>query len=108
MEVLANAGKQRQQTAGQGSLILDLTFSHSALKDFYVLAYYDDGQREKVRIRRPGRLDTGRFTLRLDPPGNGSHLLSVLLQPKQPLATPHEVRVPCAITEGGPVCAAGR
>ncbi|MCG8394334.1 MAG: hypothetical protein MI745_14745 [Pseudomonadales bacterium] len=88
VEVLANAGKQRQQTAGQGSLILDLTFSHSALKDFYVLAYYDDGQREKVRIRRPGRLDTGRFTLRLDPPGNGSHLLSVLLQPKQPLATP--------------------
>ncbi len=87
VEVLANAGERRRQTAGRGSMTLDVTFSDSAFRHFYVLAYYDDGQREKVRIRRPARLDTGRFTLRLDPPSQDANLLSVLLELEQPVTT---------------------
>ena len=85
--MLANAGERRRQTAGRGSMTLDVTFSDSAFRHFYVLAYYDDGQREKVRIRRPARLDTGRFTLRLDPPSQDANLLSVLLELEQPVTT---------------------
>ena len=87
VEVLANAGERRRQTAGSGSLTLDVMFSDSAFRHFYVLAYYDDGQREKIRIRRPARLDSGRFTLRLDPPSQGANLLSVLLELEQPVTT---------------------
>jgi len=85
-EVLANAGQHRRVTAGKSHLLLDMNFSANNLKEFYVLAYYDNGQREKIRIRRPARLDTGRFMLRLDPPGRQSNLLSVLLEFEQPVA----------------------
>ncbi len=90
-QVLANGGQQRSLTAGRRHLLLDMNFSDSALKDFYVLAYYDDGQREKIRIRRPARLDNGRFMLRLDPPGRNSNLLSVLLEFEQPVKAVAEV-----------------
>lgn len=90
-EVLANAGQNRRVTAGKPHLLLDMNFSTTNLKEFYVLAYYDDGQREKIRIRRPARLDTGRFMLRLDPPGPQSNLLSVLLEFEQPVAATMEV-----------------
>ncbi|EKF74407.1 alginate biosynthesis protein AlgX [Alcanivorax hongdengensis A-11-3] len=90
-EVLANAGANRQATGERGALTLDMTFSSAALKDFYVLAYYDDGLREKVRVRRPARLDTGRFMLRLDPPQASSNLISVLLEPEQALTEPVQV-----------------
>ena len=90
-EVLANAGQNRRVTAGKSHLLLDMNFSDSSFKEFYVLAYYDDGQREKIRIRRPARLDTGRFMLRLDPPGRQSNLLSVLLEFEQPVAAAMEV-----------------
>ncbi len=91
VEVLANAGQYRRLTAGRQHLLLDMNFSDSNFKEFYVLAYYDDGQREKVRIRRPARLDNGRFMLRLDPPGRQSNLLSVLLEFEQPVPAAMEV-----------------
>ncbi|MZR61275.1 alginate biosynthesis protein AlgX [Alcanivorax sp. DP30] len=84
IEVLANAGERRRLTAGKSHLLLEMNYSDSNFKDFYVLAYYDDGQREKIRIRRPARLDTGRFLLRLDPPSRHGNLLSVLLEFEQP------------------------
>ncbi|KGD63615.1 alginate biosynthesis protein AlgX [Alcanivorax nanhaiticus] len=84
IEVLANAGERRRLTAGKPHLLLEMNYSDSNFKDFYVLAYYDDGQREKIRIRRPARLDTGRFLLRLDPPSRHGNLLSVLLEFEQP------------------------
>ena len=90
-EVLANGGSNRQLTAGKSHLVLDMNFSDSNFKQFYVLAYYDDGQREKIRIRRPARLDTGRFMLRLDPPSRQSNLLSVLLEFEQPVEAAMEV-----------------
>lgn len=92
-EVLANSGQNRHLTAGKDHLLLDMNFSDSNFKQFYVLAYYDDGQREKIRIRRPARLDTGRFMLRLDPPSRHSNLLSVLLEFEQPVAAAMEVEV---------------
>ena len=90
-EVLANAGQNRRVTAGKSHLLLDMNFSANNFKEFYVLAYYDNGQREKIRIRRPARLDTGRFMLRLDPPTQQSNLLSVLLEFEQPVPAVMEV-----------------
>ena len=72
VEVLANAGERRRQTAGRGSMTLDVTFSDSAFRHFYVLARTTASGKRYVFAARQDWIQ-GALPLRLDPPSQDAN-----------------------------------
>lgn len=92
LEVLNNAGADRLELTGTDGFI-ELKLSDRNLRDFYLITYYDNGERDKIRIRRPGVVTGGLYRLELSraPSLQGANLLSVLLEPNQATDTPSTV-----------------
>ena len=88
VEILSNTGKDRQFISGAQNF-LELNFSKPHVKDFYVIAYYDNGQRDKVWFRREAIVDGYRYLLALSDHDEfkNSNLLSVFLEPSEDLTS---------------------
>lgn len=84
VEVLSNTGRNRAELTGFEGY-LDLRFSDPALKEFYVIVYYDNGERDKVWYRRPGIVNGGQYFLSLSraPQHRSANVLSVFVEPTQ-------------------------
>ncbi|MES2820274.1 MAG: alginate biosynthesis protein AlgX [Pseudomonadota bacterium] len=94
IELLSNSGTQRQTLVGRQAF-LDIKLSDKSLKDFYILTYYDNGARDKAWFRREAIVDGGQFYLELSQAAElrDANLLSVFLEPVQPLDTPIAMEV---------------
>ena len=86
VELYANAGKHQQDFSKQRGFI-ELNFSDANIRDFYVITYYDNGARDKVWYRRASAVTGGRYMLELSTDANvaGANLLSVFIEPSEPL-----------------------
>ena len=84
VEVLSNTGKLRKNFTNRDSF-LQLDFSNKKLKDFYVITYYDNGERDKVWFRRAGIVDGGRYLLELSNEDrfDSAKLMSVFIEPSE-------------------------
>ncbi|WP_041524916.1 alginate O-acetyltransferase AlgX-related protein [Gilvimarinus agarilyticus] len=93
-EVLSNTAGDWRDLRGQAGY-LDLRVSDSSLKEFYVITYYDNGERDKVWFRRPAIVDGGQYYLELsrDPDLAGANILSVFIEPTQSIETQIDVEV---------------
>lgn len=94
LEILSNSGAQRQDFTDLPGF-LDIKLSDKNLKDFYIITYYDNGQRDKVWYRREAIVAGGQFYLELSKAKEfqGANLLSVFLEPTEALAEPGSVEV---------------
>lgn len=93
-EVLSNTGdRHRDLRRLQG--YLDLRFSHRGLREFYIITYYDNGERDKVWVRRPAAMDGGQYFLELtrDTELTQANLLSVFIEPTQATDQPSDVEI---------------
>jgi len=82
---LSNAGRQRKKVNNQSGF-LDISISDPSVNDFYVITYYDNGERDKVWFRRPAIIKSGRYLLELNrhiTSANSANLLSVFIEPTQ-------------------------
>ncbi|MGO1501346.1 MAG: alginate O-acetyltransferase AlgX-related protein [Marinobacter sp.] len=86
LEVYSNAGADQKNLSNFGGY-LDIKFSDLAIKDFYVITYFDNGQRDKVWFRRAGIVDGGQYYLELprDTAFRNANLLSVFIEPTDPI-----------------------
>jgi alginate biosynthesis protein AlgX len=96
IEVISNSGSQRQALANFDGF-LDIRFSDRNIRDFYVITYYDNGERDKAWFRRTAIIDGGQYYLELsrDARFRNANLLSVFLEPTQdsPTATTVDVQL---------------
>lgn len=94
IELLSNSGNSRIGLPPKGSY-LDIQIADPALKEFYIIVYYDDGSRDKVWIRREMIVSGGQYFLELSraPEFRKANLLSVFLEPTQGLAEPTDIEV---------------
>lgn len=85
VELLSNSGLQRRRDLVGGNGFLELRISDKNFKDFYLITYYDNGQRDKVRFRREAIVEGGLFHLELSraPEVVDANLLSVFMEPMQ-------------------------
>ncbi len=88
-ELLSNAGANRLDLRGKPGFI-DLKLSDKNLKDFYLIVYYDNGQRDKVWYRREAIVEGGQYYLELsrDKVFADANLMSVFFEPSEPLENP--------------------
>lgn len=93
-EVLSNTGDQYRDLRGLDGY-LDLRFSDPDLKAFYIITYYDNGERDKVWIRRPAAVAGGQYYLALSrsPRLAEANLLSVFIEPTQTTAAASEMEI---------------
>ncbi len=91
-QVMGNSGDAFINFAGRSGY-LELQLSDTALKEFYVITYYDNGERDKAWFRRPAIVDGGRFYLTLSEQSEftQANLLSVFIEPTQASAGAVEV-----------------
>ena len=94
LEILSNSGAQRQNFADLPGF-LDIKLSDKNLKDFYIITYYDNGQRDKVWYRREAIVEGGQFYLELSKAKEfrGANLLSVFFEPTEALTEPGSVEI---------------
>ncbi len=94
IELLSNSGSDRIDIHGKGAY-LDLQIEDPALKEFYLIVYYDDGARDKVWIRREAVVSGGQYFLELSRSAEfqKANLLSVFMEPTQTLAEPTDIQV---------------
>lgn len=94
IELLSNAGSQRQNLQDVPAF-LEIKMSDLNVKDFYIITYYDNGSRDKAWYRREGVVDGGLYYLELSraKEHQGANLLSVFMEPVEPLETPTSVEV---------------
>lgn len=85
IELLSNAGENRSNLKGSAGF-LDIKISDKNIKDFYVIVYYDNGQRDKVWFRREAAVTGGQYYLELSKAQEfqGANLLSVFMEPTKP------------------------
>lgn len=88
-ELLSNGGAQRLDLRGKPGF-LDIKLADKNLKDFYVIVYYDNGQRDKQWYRREAIVAGGQYYLELsqDAAYRDANLLSVFIEPTEDLAAP--------------------
>lgn len=93
-EVLSNTAGAWHDLRGQEGY-LDLRISDGSLKEFYVITYYDNGDRDKVWFRRPAIVDGGQYYLELtrEPGLSSANILSVFIEPTQTIAAPVDIEV---------------
>ncbi len=93
-EILNNSGSGRQDFTGLEGF-LEIRLSDKNLHDFYLITYYDNGERDKVRIRRPGVVTGGLYRMELSRAESlrSANLLSVLLEATEPLEAPLQADV---------------
>jgi alginate biosynthesis protein AlgX len=98
LEVLQNAGANRKQVKEKNAF-LSFNFSDSRLKDFYVIVYYDNGQRDKVWFRREAVVDGYQYYLSLSdkPELQNANLLSVFIEPSEPVEFPLSIEAKLCI-----------
>lgn len=89
LQVFANAGTQRADLRNVPGFI-ELRLGDRDLKDFYVITYYDNGDRDKVWYRREAILDGGLYYLELSRAARfrNANLLSVFIEPTEAWPTP--------------------
>lgn len=92
IELLSNAGGQRQNLQDLPAF-LEVRIGDLNVKDFYIITYYDNGSRDKAWYRREGVVNGGLYYLELSraKEHRGANLLSVFLEPVEPLETPTTV-----------------
>ena len=93
-ELLSNAGTARLDLRGKPGF-LDLKLGDKNLKEFYLIVYYDNGQRDKVWYRREAIVEGGQYYLELsrDPALAQANLMSVFFEPSEPLENPSSVEL---------------
>ncbi|MDX5299632.1 MAG: hypothetical protein LPK85_11865, partial [Gammaproteobacteria bacterium] len=64
VELLSNVGHERADLRNHDGF-LELRISDKNIKDFYLITYYDNGARDKVRYRREAIVDGGVYFLEL-------------------------------------------
>ena len=91
-DFVSNSGAQRRDLSDLAGF-LDIQLSDKNLKDFYIITYYDNGQRDKVWYRREAIVEGGQFYLELSKAKEfaGANLLSVFLEPTKASAAPTDV-----------------
>jgi alginate biosynthesis protein AlgX len=84
IEIFSNSGAQRRDLSDLPGF-LDIQLSDKNLKDFYIITYYDNGQRDKVWYRREAIVEGGQFYLQLSQAETfrGANLLSVFFEPTE-------------------------
>jgi alginate biosynthesis protein AlgX len=84
IEIFSNSGAQRRDLTDLPGF-LDIQLSDKNLKDFYIITYYDNGQRDKVWYRREAIVEGGQFYLQLSQAETfrGANLLSVFFEPTE-------------------------
>ena len=94
IEIFSNSGAQRRDLSDLAGF-LDIQLSDKNLKDFYLITYYDNGQRDKVWYRREAIVAGGQFYLQLSQAEayRGANLLSVFLEPTEALTEPGHVEI---------------
>ncbi|WP_332820637.1 alginate O-acetyltransferase AlgX-related protein [Pseudomonas sp.] len=94
IEIFSNSGAQRRDLSDLAGF-LDIQLSDKNLKDFYLITYYDNGQRDKVWYRREAIVAGGQFYLELSTASEyrGANLLSVFLEPTEALTEPGHVEI---------------
>jgi len=90
IELLSNAGSNLRDFRNLRGGFLDLKISDKNLKHFYIITYYDNGERDKIWIRREAIVEGGQYYLEFsrDPRFEGANLLSVFMEPTQDIKTP--------------------
>lgn len=88
LELFANAGRT-QKDLSQQKAFMELDFGDQPIGDFYVITYYDNGARDKVWFRRSSAVASGKYLLELsrDASVRGANLLSVFIEPSDPVDT---------------------
>lgn len=91
-ELLSNTGAERLDLRDKPGF-LDIKLADKNLKDFYVIVYYDNGQRDKQWYRREDIVEGGQYYLELsrDAAYRGANLMSVFIEPTENLAAPMAV-----------------
>jgi alginate biosynthesis protein AlgX len=86
LEVYSNTGADRKKLNDFDGY-LDLRFSDLGIKDFYVITYFDNGQRDKVWFRRSSVIDGGQYYLEIaqKAPFAEANLLSVFIESSEPI-----------------------
>lgn len=86
VEILSNAGRAQKNLKGTKGFF-ELTFSNKNVKDFYLITYYDNGERDKVWYRRPNVVDGGTYHLELSQESQfrKANLMSVFFEPSEPM-----------------------
>jgi len=96
LEILSNTGANRQKLNDSNGFI-DLKITDRNIKDFYLISYFDTGERDKVWFRRANIVDGGQYYLEIskDARFKGANLLSVFFEPSEPVqdATSLEVAI---------------
>ena len=94
IELLSNTGRQRQDLKDLRGF-LEIKIGDANVKDFYIITYYDNGSRDKVWYRREGVVDGGLYYLELSRAAEhrGANLMSVFMEPVEPLESPTSVGV---------------
>ncbi|MCY1336706.1 Alginate biosynthesis protein AlgX [compost metagenome] len=89
IELLGNGGAQRRELTGTRGF-LEIRLSDKSVKDFYIITYYDNGARDKAWFRREKIVDGGQYYLEMSDAAEvrGANLLSVFLEPREPLPGP--------------------
>lgn len=84
IELLSNTGDDHQDLRDFSGYI-DLRISDQTVKQFYLIVYYDNGQRDKVWIRREAIVSGGQYYLELSrqPQLRSANILSVLIEPTE-------------------------
>jgi len=92
LELLSNAGEGRKALKGLEA-VLDIRISDPNIKNFYIIAYYDNGARDKVWFRREAIVTGGQYYLELSRAAEfrDANLLSVFLEPTQVVEQPFQV-----------------
>ena len=95
IELLNNTGLDRKDLRNLTGGYLDIRTNNRNFKNFYLLIYYDNGQRDKIWIRREAVVSGGQFYLELSdmPEFRNSNLLSVFIEPTEDHAVPTTMEV---------------
>ncbi len=85
IELFSNAGANRKDLSRLRDGFLSLKISDKNLKHFYIITYYDNGERDKIWFRRDAIVDGGQYYLEFsrDAKFQGANLLSVFMEPTE-------------------------
>ena len=94
VEIFSNTGNERASIVNSRGFF-EINLSDKDLKDFYIITYYDNGARDKVRYRREAIVKGGKYYLELsqNPEFKDANLMSVFFEATADINTPIELGI---------------